>query len=88
MDRLSKLIRQLFPGRGFMLVLFQNSKNDKVVVDMLTNCALDELAGVLGQTALEIRETSSLAKNRLLRGNACWLPLLAEGFVEVAMTLF
>jgi hypothetical protein len=70
MERVSDFIRKLYPGRPFMVVMWSPPGHGKTIVEMVTNCDLDKVAGVLRETAGQMKETSDLDKLPQVRGNA------------------
>jgi hypothetical protein len=70
LDPVGDLIKKLFPDQPFMVVVWIPSGSPKMVVEMITNCGLDEVAGVLRETAGHMEQTSDLNKLPQVRGNA------------------
>ena len=70
LDPVSDLIKKLFPQQPFMVVVWTPSSGHKTVVEMITNCGLDEVAGVLRETAGHMEQTSDLNKLPPVRGHA------------------
>jgi hypothetical protein len=61
LDPVSEQIKKLYPGRQFMVAVWDRGK-EKTVVNMITNCGLDEVVGVLRQTAAEMQDTADVGK--------------------------
>lgn len=70
LDPVSTLVKELFPGSRFLVVVWTPSKPGKAAAEMITNSDLDEVAGLLRVTAGEMEETSRLKKLNVSRGHA------------------
>jgi hypothetical protein len=70
LDPVSVLIKKLFPDYAFMVVVWMPLAGSKTVVEMITNCGLDEVAGVLRETAGHMEQNSELNKVPQARGQA------------------
>ena len=62
LDPVSDLIKTVYPGCPFMVVVWTPKRHEKTVVEMITNCDLDKVAGVLRETAAHMEQTSDLEK--------------------------
>lgn len=60
MDPVNDLIKQLFPGRPFMVLVWEPNGRDRSFVQMHTNCDLDECSSLLKDSALHIDQNIQL----------------------------
>jgi hypothetical protein len=61
LDPVSEKIKELYPGRQFLVAVWDRGK-EKTIVNMITNCDLNEVVGVLRQTAAEMQDTADVGK--------------------------
>jgi len=72
LDRVSALIRRLWPECCYMVTIWNPPKTDDrgSFVELITNADMAETAGLLRDTAEHMDKTSGLEKNQHARGNA------------------
>lgn len=66
----SALLKKLFPGRPFMVVVWSPSRRGSSFVEMITNCDLDETAELLKDCVGHMEKSSELNKSVPRGGNA------------------
>jgi hypothetical protein len=70
LDPVSALLKKLFPGKPFMVVVWSPSRRDRSFVEMITNCDLDETAELLKDCIGHMQKSSDLNKSVPRVGNA------------------
>ena len=70
LDPVSALLKKLFPGRPFMVVVWSLSRGDSSFVEMITNCDLDETAELLKDCIDHMEKSTELNKSVRRIGNA------------------
>jgi len=70
MDPVNNLIKQIFPGRPFMVIVWEPNGKNRSFVQMHTNCDLDECSSLLKDSATHIDENLDMVNPVNRHGNA------------------
>jgi hypothetical protein len=85
MDPVNNLIKEIFPGRPFMVIVWEPNGADRSFVQMHTNCDLEECSSLLKDSALHIEENIVLKNTPVRHGNACLPAVLSVGLLEAIL---
>ena len=71
LDPVGRLIRRLFPRRPYLVLVWTEDSNGKVIVEMITNCGVYEAAERMRATVRGFDEAAAARKAIGRVGHAC-----------------
>ena len=82
LDPVGKMVRRIFPGAPYVVLVWNQELDGKVFVEMITNCEVHEAAERMKQCVKEFDAASDLRKIVGRLGHACLAPGLSVALME------
>src|SRR6266481_2501845 len=85
LDPVGKLVRGIFPGAPYVVLVWNEERDGKRFVEMITNCEVSEAAERMRECVKEFDDASTLRKIVGRSGHACLVPGLSFAVLQAVL---